>query len=755
MPCDEKNKRLLNSLFVGYSLSVLLFIPNLISDNAINEVAYQAVLGIFSLIATAWMYILIQRKPTRTNIILITALFIKSFIHLGSSINLLFSLSVSEIELIVRRVVNATDMMVFSLLILLGLLLKNPENMTKTPRRILSWIIILLTSLSWGTFQHYLIRISTIEMLQSIGTTLSLCSIFTFTLIILQITRNTEFHKNFDRQVILSAMILLLSSSVMLLISFLSYERIWSLAMNLEVFALLGVSISVAGKRDSNYQLDKKQAFLMPVITSAPALIAFTTALTVEFLTPNLQVVDLGAYLISHICAASLSATIAVMLFLYTKTKPSWNLYPLLILYAIWMMVEIQLILFWRGPTSIVLGESMVPYAVGSIAALICLYNSIRYTYKQPESIYSNPKRRILSSIILFTSAMWSAEILTSFLDANIIGFDHQLIARSILISVNLIAMFGFVLITFLTVRKTNSFLTIESFSSTFLSLWIIPNLLKGIYRDWYVGWWIAEIILLVGLIIGPAILAKLYLDSMVRSAESKEKATLYSDILIHDITNMHQAILVALSIIEHEELPHDTKRNALNDAISSLSRADQLISNVRKLVMADEKIQQEFKPVSVNESIRAAIEQACVLYPDEQIGIDVLEDKTEYFISANGLLVDLFSNLIRNAINYSTSDTRIEFYVNRVILSSSSWIQIRIEDYGKGIPPEIKANLFTRFMRTAEGTGLGLALVAAITKMYNGTVEVNNRIEGDYSKGTVFVLTFPEYTFPLDDYIT
>jgi signal transduction histidine kinase len=46
--------------------------------------------------------------------------------------------------------------------------------------------------------------------------------------------------------------------------------------------------------------------------------------------------------------------------------------------------------------------------------------------------------------------------------------------------------------------------------------------------------------------------------------------------------------------------------------------------------------------------------------------------------------------------------------------------------------------------MEGAEGTGLGLSVVYALTETYSGTITVDDRVEGDYTKGTVFTVTIP-----------
>jgi signal transduction histidine kinase len=89
-------------------------------------------------------------------------------------------------------------------------------------------------------------------------------------------------------------------------------------------------------------------------------------------------------------------------------------------------------------------------------------------------------------------------------------------------------------------------------------------------------------------------------------------------------------------------------------------------------------------------------------------------------------LLVQLFSNLIENAIVHTPQDTRI---VVALHLEKGSAV-VTVSDDGPGVPPEEHEKLFRRFYRqeasrTRPGYGLGLALAAAITDLHDGDIRI------------------------------
>jgi len=104
-------------------------------------------------------------------------------------------------------------------------------------------------------------------------------------------------------------------------------------------------------------------------------------------------------------------------------------------------------------------------------------------------------------------------------------------------------------------------------------------------------------------------------------------------------------------------------------------------------------------------------------------------------------LLKELLSNLIGNAIAYTSSGGRIT-----VSTASAGGIStLRVEDDGIGIPETLRALVFERFYRVdgagGEGCGLGLAIVREIAHLHGGKVDIQAPARGS---GTIVRLEFP-----------
>lgn len=112
--------------------------------------------------------------------------------------------------------------------------------------------------------------------------------------------------------------------------------------------------------------------------------------------------------------------------------------------------------------------------------------------------------------------------------------------------------------------------------------------------------------------------------------------------------------------------------------------------------------------------------------------------------IAARGdreLLTQMLANLVENAIRHAPADTRIAVELRDAARGPVGIVA----DTGPGIPADERARVFERFYRlersrTSPGSGLGLALVAAVAQLHGIGVELQ-----DNDPGLRVVLAFEE----------
>jgi PAS domain S-box-containing protein len=111
--------------------------------------------------------------------------------------------------------------------------------------------------------------------------------------------------------------------------------------------------------------------------------------------------------------------------------------------------------------------------------------------------------------------------------------------------------------------------------------------------------------------------------------------------------------------------------------------------------------------------------------------------------LADEGLLKQIFLNLVGNAIKYSPQGSIIEVNVT----STEEQILFMIKDQGIGIPKTEQENLFKPFYRCKNaqkiaGTGLGLAIVKQAIELHGGDIQVKS----EANQGTTFIFTLPVF---------
>jgi signal transduction histidine kinase len=234
--------------------------------------------------------------------------------------------------------------------------------------------------------------------------------------------------------------------------------------------------------------------------------------------------------------------------------------------------------------------------------------------------------------------------------------------------------------------------------------------------------------------------------ESALKAA--KADAELYVDLMGHDINNMNQISLgfleLAHNIIDMNGKLGEDDVVLLNKAMDSLNNSSQLIDNVRKL-QKEKMGMYRLEVIDVGAVIEDAAKQFHRI-PDREIEINYSPDQ-HCLDNANGLLKDVFINLIGNAVKHSKGDLVINILMGEVIDDAKTYCCVDVEDNGPGIPDMLKTTLFDRLNLTttrAKGKGFGLCLIKMLVDDYHGRFWVEDRVQGDHTKGARFVVMLP-----------
>ncbi|HUX91077.1 MAG TPA: heavy metal sensor histidine kinase [Gallionellaceae bacterium] len=143
---------------------------------------------------------------------------------------------------------------------------------------------------------------------------------------------------------------------------------------------------------------------------------------------------------------------------------------------------------------------------------------------------------------------------------------------------------------------------------------------------------------------------------------------------------------------------------------------------------------------------LRAELDKIAEFYQmaaDER-GVRIIPSGSGAIIADRILVQRAIGNLISNALQHSPQNSEVHADVS----STAEAVELRVSNYGQGIPDEHLERIFDRFYRINNarsradtGSGLGLAIVKSIMELHGGHVSVDSQA----NQLTTFKLHFPK----------
>ncbi len=214
------------------------------------------------------------------------------------------------------------------------------------------------------------------------------------------------------------------------------------------------------------------------------------------------------------------------------------------------------------------------------------------------------------------------------------------------------------------------------------------------------------------------------------------------SDNIAHDLktplTRLRNRLEnLSLESSQHNEALYQQAQHALAEADAMLSTFNALLRIARIEAGARRAA---FNSIDLSAVVNDVVELYEPLAEDRQQQLSIAVDKVKSIQGDRDLLFQAFTNLLDNAIKYSPQGSAISVNLNGDITGC----RFEIRDSGPGILPEDRHRVLQRFVRlensrSTPGNGLGLSLVAAVTKLHGATITLDSA-----EPGLVIGLEFP-----------
>lgn len=235
-------------------------------------------------------------------------------------------------------------------------------------------------------------------------------------------------------------------------------------------------------------------------------------------------------------------------------------------------------------------------------------------------------------------------------------------------------------------------------------------------------------------------------LRNKVRALEAEnQQKTIMMGTLAHELRNPLGALSNATQLIEIS-YPQDSR---LAPTIQLIKRQVRYLSTLIEDLLETVRLQTgkvalQTQPVDLYSLLCGAIENVSAATREKQQKIELLLPEPPITLNVDPTrLNQVFSNLLSNASKFSGNSATIWVKV----MTENDEVSVRIEDQGRGIPPDLLPRLFELFTQgetsghQSAGLGLGLSIVKQYVELHGGSVQA--RSEG-VGRGSEFIVRLP-----------
>lgn len=208
-----------------------------------------------------------------------------------------------------------------------------------------------------------------------------------------------------------------------------------------------------------------------------------------------------------------------------------------------------------------------------------------------------------------------------------------------------------------------------------------------------------------------------------------------------HEFKTPISAIKGFLVILKNENLSQKERLEYIDILLDETDRLSQLSSNILECSKLDNMDKfNDNKKFSLDEQIRKTIILLEKQWSKKNISFN-LDLKSTYYYGKEEYLIQVWINIISNAIKFSNENSEILISCHK----TATEVFIEIKDYGCGMDEKTKKYLFNKFYqgdnsRNDLGYGLGLFISNRIIELSGGTITVDSEL----NKYTKFTVTLP-----------
>lgn len=232
--------------------------------------------------------------------------------------------------------------------------------------------------------------------------------------------------------------------------------------------------------------------------------------------------------------------------------------------------------------------------------------------------------------------------------------------------------------------------------------------------------------------------------ENLMELKRSNEELRQFNFITSHDLQEPLRSITSFAQLLEMR-YKNKLDRNAdeyIDFIVDGALRMKEMIKGLLEYSLVGNKTKR-FKPVDIGKALNNALSNLHAAI--EENNAEIMIEKLPTIIADESQLVQLFQNLIGNAIKFKKHEVRPKIHISAKKDSKIEEYIFIVSDNGIGIESQYKDRIFQIFKRLHtvdeySGAGIGLAIAKRIVERHGGRIWV----ESELGHGATFYFTIP-----------
>jgi signal transduction histidine kinase len=209
-----------------------------------------------------------------------------------------------------------------------------------------------------------------------------------------------------------------------------------------------------------------------------------------------------------------------------------------------------------------------------------------------------------------------------------------------------------------------------------------------------------------------------------------------FSSMVSHELKTPLVPILGYVQMLQNEDLLgglNEKQKDAVDEIYLSTIKLQRLVGDILTTQKLDlGKLDFNKEDINISDLLNGIIKEFSPLATERKISLFMKCDENMYFCSDKDRVNQVFSNLIKNAMDFVAPNTGIVTIGAKDI---GNFVEFFVQDKGPGIPVENQKEIFKKFYqidtstsRKRSGSGLGLTICKGIIGGLGGKIRVKSK---------------------------